>query len=89
MSRKKKVRSIIWSRTRLCVCCGKAIVLLRLPGWGSKTDMKWYRACYVKGWDYNPWYTKGCAVPHPRPMYVKRMFPRKEKVEEDPFFSLD
>jgi hypothetical protein len=80
-----------WSPCRLCLCCGKLIVLLRLPAWGSKTDNRWYRTCYVKGWDGNPYYLFGSASPHPRKA-LARALAQPESIEtesdQDPFFSL-
>jgi hypothetical protein len=89
MARSLSRANPIWNKIRLCLCCGKFIVLLRLPGYGDKTTPKWYIACYFKGWDGNPWYTRGSAFPHPRKRYAERMYPRATKVEEDPIFSLD
>lgn len=93
-----KSRKKIWKEYvpfRMCPCCGKDIVLLRLPGWGRKDDPRWYIACYVKGWDRNPWFVGGSphaignAVPHPRKRYAQRMYPRKEESPKDPLFVLD
>lgn len=75
-----------WTPTRLCNCCGRAIVLLRLPAWGSKDDPRWFVACYAKGWDYNPWYVKGTHHRHPPKRYATRMAQMTEPT--DPFFTL-
>lgn len=88
----------IWSPVKLCLCCGKFVVLLRLPAFGSKTDPRWRILCYLKGWDGNPFFTnpgrwgRGNAMPHPRKRYAQRMFPerfQKPKEPLDPFFSLE
>jgi hypothetical protein len=85
-----KRESAGWTPCRLCICCGKLIVLLRLPGWGSKTDHRWYRACYVKGWDGSPYYVFGVAKPHPRKPIALALAepPEEEPPAGDPFFSL-
>lgn len=85
----KKV-SAGWSLIRQCACCGKFVVLLKLPAYGSKTDPRWYRACYLKGWDGNPWYSTGSAYPHARgPLAEHFETIRVPEEEIDPFFSLD
>lgn len=90
----KKNPLSLWTPCHLCPCCGKFVILLRLPAFGSKTDPRWKIACYFKGWDGNPWFVSGGrfgsnATPHPRKRYAQRMYPRVEKKESDPFFSLD
>jgi hypothetical protein len=86
----------IWTPIKLCSCCGKFVVKLRLPGWGTKGDPRWYIVCFFKGWDGNPWYvqdrrwTHGNATPHPRKRYAQRMYGDRPKQEPvDPFFTLD
>lgn len=68
----------------MCMCCGKLVVLLRIPGQEPKR-----RLCYVKGWDGSPFYSNGSAHPHPR-KWLARAFEklRGPAVETDPFFSL-
>lgn len=79
---------------RMCPCCGKDIVLLRLPAFGSKTDPRWRIACYLKGWDRSPWYVSSNgrernATPHPKKRFAQRMFPRNVEEPKDPFFALE
>ena len=97
-AQKKLMSRGLWTRVRLCPCCGKFVVKLRLP------DAKWkFQLCFFKGWDGNPWYLQtrperyglgggsGNAQRHRKK--IKRgpqenpAGPRVEKEPEDPFFS--
>ena len=94
---RKLVSQGLWTPIKLCSCCGKFVIKLRLPGHGKKEDPRWYVVCFFKGWDGSPWYIPGTrftgagnAVPHPRKRYAQRMYgerPKKELV--DPFFTLE
>lgn len=91
VSRKERT---IWNKVRLCDCCGRKVVHLRLPAWGSKTDMRWTIICYEKPWTGNPYYLPDVDVPHLSRMSARYLKRRDEEWEEakerrDPFFSLD
>ena len=102
MTAKARRDITIWCPVKLCLCCGRFVVLLRLPAFGSKTDPRWRILCYFKGWDGNPYFVKGGiwgrgnAALHPKKRFAVRMaergFPlksQKPKEALDPFFSLD
>lgn len=88
--RRARSRTLIWSKTRMCECCGRLVVLLRLPGWGSPDDHKWYIACYVKTWDGELYYDARRHSAHPRGKYARAAGSdfEEEPQETDPFFSL-
>jgi hypothetical protein len=85
-----------WVPARMCPCCGKVVVKLRLPTYGSKTDPRWTIVCYAKGWDGDPNYIKPGegwknltpargARPHTRKPVRQKV---SEPEPEDPFFNL-
>jgi hypothetical protein len=86
----------LWTPIKLCSCCGKFVILLRIPEAQQVKDRPKKKAYYFKGWDGSPWFTRdsprslGNAYPHSRKQYARRMFvPKKDEPPKDPFFSLD
>lgn len=78
----------------MCDCCGKFVVLLKLPEHLQKPDRPKRVLCYFKGWDGNPYFVGDSALStnarrHPRKQFARRMFPKKDEPPKDPFFSLD
>lgn len=85
---KSKPLGQICAPARSCECCGKVIVFLRLPGFGDKTRYPWYRRCYIKSWDGNPWYVPGSHQPHRIKLKNIPQTPIELSEPPDPFFSL-
>lgn len=80
---------------RMCPCCGKDVVLLKVPENQQRPDRPKWVLCFLKGWDRSPWYAaRGYAtnaVRHPRKTIARYLIQNSEKPKppEDPFFSLD
>lgn len=97
MTKKARRDITLWSPVKLCLCCGKFVVLLRRPDYDGKAQPKKWIACMFKGWDGSPYYAKGRnwrtggnAVPHERRQFAIRMAALRPKEEPvDPFFSLE
>jgi hypothetical protein len=93
MSRKSRKSVTTWTPCKLCQCCGRKVVLLRLPGWGSKTDPRWYRVCYEKNWDGNPWFVPKVHSPHPRKWLAEhfrlKLAAEPQDEPQDDFFNLE
>ena len=68
-----------------CACCGRLVVLLRRTD--SPPGQTEFVACYIRGWDGNPYYVPGTHRKHPGPKYER--FLRENEPPKDPFFSLD
>ena len=86
----------VWSSVTLCECCGKIVILLKVPkAWGApvgEPQRKWI-VCYARDWDGNPWFVQGI---HHRHVYTgatraRRMaqYIGKKYPKGDPFFDLD
>ena len=94
-SRDSETHRSPWTPIRLCECCGKFIVLLRIPENLQRPDRRKWITCYLKGWDGNPFYVGaiglgGNAKPHPTKRYAKMMRDKAvPKPTVDPFFTLD
>ena len=72
-------------RARVCECCGKIVVLLRVSN--LPPEQFKYVAVYIKSWEGNPWYVQGTHKRHFRKPYAIHMAKKRPPV--DPFFSLD
>ena len=72
-------------RAKVCECCGKIVVLLRISN--LPEEQKRYVAVYIKTWEGNPWYVPGTHKRHFRKPYA--VYVDKQRPPTDPFFSLD
>ena len=68
------------SPAKKCECCGKIVVLLRAIRYDGTP---YWKKCYIKGWDGNPLWSAGTAVPHPKKRFGVRIWKAPERSKLD------
>lgn len=80
-----------WSLVKLCDGCGRKIVRLKTPAFGSRTDKNWWKIVYEKQWTGSPYYLPHQDRPHLKRCSSRYLRKRDEEAKKgkDPFFELE